>query len=314
MLYRKIAVASSLLIIIFLLYLIPTNNLEVSPNKQILEYVDYKSINTAYLLNDDDYLVGVNIGTLSVDINDISSNLIEAMVIDGKNKDIIPRGLRSLIPKNTKVLNLELRDKILYINFSKEFYNLKKEDEEKIVEALVYSLTSIDGIEKISISIDGSKLRELPFSKKILPEYLDRNFGINKEYEISTLNNIDSYTLYYVSNINDELYYVPVTKYLDKKNDKIKVIIDELASSLIYETNLMSFLDSNAKLLDYEINDDNVILNFNSFILSDMESNQILEEVVYTIGLSITDEYLKDEVIFKVNDEEITTFSKKMLD
>ena len=76
----------------------------------------------------------------------------------------------------------------------------------------------------------------------------------------------------------------------------------------------MSFLDNNVKLLDYEIIDNKIKLNFNNLILSDITSNVILEEVMYTIGLSLCDELDVEEVIFEVNNEEISTFSPKSLD
>ena len=81
-----------------------------------------------------------------------------------------------------------------------------------------------------------------------------------------------------------------------------------MAASLSYETNLMTYLDTNAKLLNYEINDKTIKLDFDEFILSDITNNTILEEVVYTIGLSLCDELDLDTVIFLVNDEVITTF------
>ena len=190
-----------------------------------------------------------------------------------------------------------------------------QEYEEKVIEALTYTLTSIEGIDKIEILVNGNKLLKLPNSKKILPKLLDKEYGINKQYELTSLNDIYSYTIYYVNNINNESYYTPVTKYINgDKQDKVKIIIDELATSISYETNLMSYLDTNVKLLDYEINDNKIKLNFNNLILSDITSNVILEEVIYTIGLSLCDELDIEEVIFQVNDEEISTFSSKILD
>ena len=184
-----------------------------------------------------------------------------------------------------------------------------------MIEALTYTLTSVEGIDKIEILINGKKLTKLPNSKKELPEYLDKNYGINKVYELTSLNDIYSYTVYYVNTFNNEQYYVPVTKYINNENqDKVKIIIDELATSLTYETNLMSYLDTNVKLLDYEIIDNKIKLNFNNSILSDITSNTILEEVLYTISLSLFDELNVNEVIFQVNEKEISTFSQKMLD
>ena len=119
---------------------------------------------------------------------------------------------------------------------------------------------------------------------------------------------IDSYTVYYVSKNNDSTYYVPITKYVNKQNDdKIKIIVEELASAPIYETNLISYINGNTKLINYEITDNDIIkLNFNNYILDDIKDNKILEEVIYTISLSIEDNY-KDikEVDFLVDNEEI---------
>ena len=135
---------------------------------------------------------------------------------------------------------------------------------------------------------------------------MSKDYGINKIYDISTTRNIDSYVLYYVNSYNDNSYYVPVTKYINNEShDKIKVIIEELSSAPVYETTLMSFLNDSTKLLDYELNDNQLILNFNEGILSDATSNNILEEVIYTISLSMNDNYNVEEVVFKVENEEI---------
>ena len=309
MLYRKLAVATSILLVIFMMYLIPNNKDEIEI-EQKLEYVYPNDLEVIYLLDSYD---NVSRTVLSVNMQDEitkSKDLIDGLTIGGKKQDKLPNGFKGLLPSETKLLDISLTDEFLKLNFSKEFNNVKEEYEEKLVEALTYTLTSIDWVDKIEIYVEGSKLEYLPNSKKKLPDKLDKNYGINKQYEMTTLNDIDSYTVYYVMNYNDATYYTPVTKYVNNNNqDKVKVIIDELATSLSYESNLMSYLNSNVKLLDYEIIDDTVKLEFNDLILSDITNNLILEEVIYTIGLSLCDELDVTEVIFMVNNKEISTFS-----
>lgn len=312
--YRKIAVASSIVMVMLMLYLIPSNKEEVEM-EQKLEYVYPNDLETIYLLDSYDYISRTKISVNNASPVSKSQDLIEGLTIDGKKQDIIPNGFRSLLPSGTKVLNLKLDNGILTIDFSNEFKNIKQEYEERVIEALIYTLTSVDGIDKIEILVDGKKLTNLPNSNKLLPEYLDKNYGINKKYELTSLNNIDTYTVYYVLENNDNIYYTPVTKYINNENqDKVKVIIDELSTSLTYESNLMSYLDTNVKLLDYEIIDKTIKLNFNDLILSDITNNVILEEVMYTIGLSLCDELGVEEVVFIVNDKEISTFSLKSID
>lgn len=176
-----------------------------------------------------------------------------------------------------------------------------------MLEAIIYTLTSIEGIDKIIIKVEGEVLNNLPKSGESLPSVLDKSYGINKTYDLVNTSDIDSYTLYYVNKYNNNEYYVPVTKYVNSKiTDPIKVIIKELSSSPIYETNLMSYLNSEAKLISYDLSEDTLKLNFNSLLLSDVDKKSILEEVIYTISLSMDNIYndLK-EVSFWVDDEEI---------
>ena len=314
MLYKKIMVATSILLVILMLYLIPSNKNELEI-EQRLEYVYPNEVDTIYLLDNYDKISRTMISVNKQ--NEISKaiDLLDGLTINGKKQDKLPNGFRGLLPVGTRVLDISLHDKILKIDFSKEFNNIKMGYEEKLIESLVYTLTDIDGVDKIEIFIEGVKLKELPNSKKLLPEYLDKGYGINKEYELTNLNDIDSYTIYYVMNYNDEVYYTPITKYINNQGqDKVKIIIDELATNLTYESNLMSYLDSNIKLLDYEIVDKTIKLDFNEAILSNITSSKILEEVKYTIGLSLCDELEIEKVIFLVNNKEISTFSLKSIE
>lgn len=314
MLYKKIMVATSILLVILMLYLIPSNKGELEI-EQKLEYIYPNEVDTIYLLDNYDKISRTMISVNKQ--NEISKaiDLLDGLTINGKKQDKLPNGFRGLLPVGTRVLDISLHDKILKIDFSKEFNNIKMEYEEKLIESLVYTLTDIDGVDKIEIFIEGVKLKELPNSKKLLPEYLDKGYGINKEYELTNLNDIDSYTIYYVMNYNDEVYYTPITKYINNQGqDKVKIIIDELATNLTYESNLMSYLDSNIKLLDYEIVDKTIKLDFNEAILSNITSSKILEEVKYTIGLSLCDELEIEKVVFLVNNKEISTFSLKSIE
>lgn len=314
MLYKKIAVATSLLLVILMLYLIPSNKNEIKMEERF-EYVYPKEIDTIYLLDSYDKISRTEISVNKDDEIEKVKELMEGLTINGRKQDKIPNGFKGLLPIGTKVIDASLKEGILRINLSKEFNNIKINKEEKAIEAITYTLTSIEGVDKIEILVEGEKLEYLPNSKKQLPKYLDRKYGINKEYELTTLEDIDSYTVYYVMNYNEMIYYTPVTKYVNKQGeDKVKIIIDELASNLAYQSNLMSYLDNNIKLLDYEIVDNTIKLDFNEAILSDITSGKILEEVKYTIGLSLCDELNVKEVVFIVDDQEISIFSLKSIE
>ena len=305
MLYKKILVASSLLVVLFMLYLIPTKK-EVEFAETNLEYVYPNDLETVYLLDSNDYVARVLISASNDSIISKATSLIDALTIGGKKENVIPNGFRSIIPSGTKVIDIELEDGVLIINFSKDILDIDKKYEDKMIESLTYTLTSINGIDSIKLLVDGKELKKLPNSNKLLPTFLDKSYGINKIYEITNVGNIDSYTVYFVNSVNDNKYYIPVTKYVnDYKQDKIRIIIDELASSFTYQSNLSSFLNENTKLLNYEVIDKQIKLNFNDMIFSDITNNDVLEEVVYTICLSINDSIDIDSVVFFANDREI---------
>lgn len=314
---RKITVASFTLFILLVLYLIPikNNENELELKTDSIEYVYPNNLAVIYLLDSNDYVARTVITSCNCEPKDKAKDLLEGLIIDGKKSNIIPNGFRSIIPSGTSINDIILEDKILTIDFSKELLEINSSYEEKMIESIIFTLTNIEGIDKVIIKVEGEQLERLPYSKKILPTVLDKDYGINKSYQLVSINDIESYTLYYVNSYNDNYYYVPVTKYINNSSqDKIKVIIEELSTSPIYESNLMSFLNVSTKLLNYEIIDNKLKLNFNNMILNDVTDNNILEEVVYTVGLSMSDNLGVEEVIFMVENEEIYNFLPKSIE
>ena len=313
---RKITVATLALFTLGLIYLMPDNkNLDYSIPTEDVEYVYTNAVETIYLLDSNDYVARTEVKGCNCNVEETAKDVMQGLIVDGAKNHLIPNGFRSIIPSGTEIIGVELKDKVLTINFSKELLDVNEKYEDKMIEAIIYTLTSIDGIDKVIIQIEGEVLEKLPNSGKILPTSLDRNYGINKSYDLVNTHDVESFTVYYVSNYNDKEYYVPVTKYVNSsKQDKIKVIIDELSTSPIYEDNLMSFVNSNVSLINYSLDDNSLKLNFNDSILSDTTSNHILEEVVYTISLSMEDNYHVEEVVFLVNNEEIYKNSLKTLE
>ena len=308
---KKIIVSSTAIILLLILYLIPDNKKEVNLKNDSIEYTYNNVISTIYLIDSNDYVARTTISTCKCEKEDLARDLVEGLIIGGQKNNIIPNGFRSIIPPDVSIKNIELKDKILTIDFSKELLEVNKKDEEKMIEAIIYTLTSIDGIDKVIIKVEGEVLSKLPNSKINLPTVLDKSYGINKNYDLTNLNNIISYTTYYTSTYNDTKYYVPVTKYINSKdNDIVKIIIKELSSSPIYETNLMSYLNTNATLNNYELLGNNLKLNFNESLLNDIDEKNILEEVIYTISLSMDNIYKDlESVSFLVNNEEIYTIN-----
>ena len=299
-------VATLALFALFLLYLMPNNEkLDYKIKNTSLEYEYSNQKEVIYLLDTNGYVARTTIKSENLDTKETALDVAKGLIIDGEKSHIIPNGFRAIIPAGTEILGLNLENKILTINFSKDLLNIDEKEEEKMIEAIIYSLTSIEGIDKVTIQVEGKTLENLPHSKKNITFPQDKKYGINKKYDLTTTSSIESYTIYYVCQQNDNQYYVPVTKYINNKGeDKIKIIVDELSTSPIYETNLMSYLDANVVLKDYSLEESQLKLNFNEAILSD-KNKHILEEVVYTLGLSMEENYNVKTVMLLVNNKEV---------
>jgi len=304
--YRKIIIATLTLLIIGLLYFFPDEkNEEIN---QSLSYVDV-STSPIYLIDMNNYVARTNIIKNEEDPLKLAKEILESLIIDSEKSDYIPSGFEAIIPKNTKINNISLEDGLLKVDFSNNFLDVKNEDEEKMIEAIIYSLTEIKDIKGIMIFVEGNKLIKLKNSDKILPNILDRSYGINKVYDLTSFKDTNSVTAYYLSKHDDSYYYVPITKISNSKKEKIEIIIDELKTAPINQTNLISFLATNAELTEYEILEDSINLSFNNYVFDNFDKKTILEEVKYSVGLSLKDTYQVANVSFKVDGEEITTFN-----
>lgn len=303
---KKIMVSSLAILMLLIIYLIPDNRKEIELSNTGIEYVYDNIKSIIYLVDSEDYVARTNISTCNCDGVDKAKDLLEGLIIEGKKSSIIPNGFRSIIPSGTTVKDIELDKGVITIDFSKELLDVNEKEEKKMIEAIVYSLTSIDGIDKVVIKVEGEVLSKLPSGSNV-PTVLDRSYGVNKSYDLVNTSNIESYTVYYVNEYNDNKYYVPVTKYVNgKSEDPIKIIIKELSSSPIYETNLMSYLNASAQLNNYELVESNLKLNFNEMLLNDLDEKNILEEVIYTISLSVNNIYENlESVSFYVDSSEV---------
>lgn len=301
---RKIFISLSCILLIGILYLFPDKNEPIKTN-----ITKNNNTNIIYLVDNNNYVSRVSTILTSTKLEDKIKEIINILTIGSNN--YIREGFTKVIPKNTKLIGISIENNLVKLNFSKELLNVSLENEEKMIESIVYSITSLDNIKYVSLYVEGNILNKLPKSNKNMNTILDRGIGVNKEFNITNVNNISKTTIYYMSKYNNYYYYVPVTKIDNNDKNKIEIIIKELTGNKLLNTNLISYLNSNTELLSYNETDKTLLLNFNEGILEDINTNNILEEVSYSINLSIKENYNVDEVLYYVNNKIISTFNLK---
>ena len=308
---RKIFITTMSLFIIMTIYLIPLTEKTLETNLEF-EYITDLANSSIYLLDENNYLVKTKVLLDEELLEDNIKNIISNLTVSSNSK--FPDKLNAIIPKNTKLNNITIEDDLVTLDFSKELLNINEELSTKLIESIVYSITELDSITKVNIMVESTPLETYPNSNKKIIMPLTRDIGINNEYTYNTLDNITKVVIYYGEDINNDIYYVPVTKYLNNNDnkDKIDIIVEELTTSYIYEDNLRSILNENVELIDKEIIDEDLlILNFNSALFDN--NSTIKEEVLYTLSYSVFSNYDVNTISFKVDNKDIETVKRSSL-
>lgn len=292
---NKIVIATLCLVLFMIFYFFPTS-VDIEPQIISENKSDYE--NVLYLLDNDNYVSRVVYYYDKLSIVDDIKKKIDLIT----NYDL--DGFYTLIPKGTVLNDVRVDKDSVYLDFSKDLLNINVYFEEEMIEGIVFTLTEINGINNVYISIEGEELKYLPNSKKELSYPLTRNIGINKEYILNNFNNINKTTVYFNKEYGDMSYYVPVTKVMNSDSDKINIIIEELKSSVNSQNNLKSYVSDNLKLVNYSCDESKMSLVFNNYIFNDFDSKNVLEEVKYIISSSIFENYDVNEVVFSTESEE----------
>lgn len=305
---KKICLSVAALFALLLIYLIPSNTPKLDI-KEELEYVDLNVSSTPIFLMDKNSYVALTETPISENnIEKRARELIKILTVGGMDSKV-PSGFSAIIPPDTELLSLSYERDVLKVDFSKDILEVDKDLEEKMIEAIVYTLTSIDKVNKVIIYVEGDILTKLPKTKINLPSTLDRSFGINKEFDLTSTKDITDVTIYYINQINDNYYYVPVTKYLNDSRDKINIIIDELSINFNPNKNLMSFASNDLKLVSSLLSDRTMKLEITDETYN--KNEEINETINQTISLSVCDNYDIDEVFLNTSQKLCKNAEKK---
>lgn len=300
---RKILITTMSLFIIMSVYLIPLTEKTVNTNLEF-EYVTNLANSSIYLLDSNNYLVKSKILLDNSLVEDNIKSIINNLTINNNSK--FPNDLKAIIPKGTELNSVVIEDDVVNLDFSLEFLNIEEELSVKLIEAIVYSVTEISDINKVIITVEDNLLESYPNSNKEITMPLTRDIGINNLYVYNTLDNITKVVIYYGEDIDNNIYYVPVTKYINNNDnkDKINIIVEELTTSYIYEDNLRSILNEEVQLIDKEfVDEDLLILDFNSALFD--KDSTIKEEVLYILSYSVFANYDVNTISYRVDNTNV---------
>lgn len=245
--------------------------------------------------------------------NDESGMVIETRNIPGKTLDILEFTINELlngplevenkraIPEGTKLLNSSVKEKIANVDFTMKF------DEGNNIQrlwsryTLIRTLCSIEGIEKVNISIQGNNLMDLSTGEPL--KALGKEDIVTDSSQVH--NNKTILTLYFAD--QNAMYLVAETRQMEiKEGEKTeKVVIKELLKGPVNEK-LCPLFNPEVKILSTETKEGICFVNFSKELstkLSGGSSGELL--MVYSVVNSLCRLENVDKVQFLIEGKKI---------
>ena len=150
-----------------------------------------------YLIDKNGYVVP---RTMALpDTKSVAKQALEYLVKDGPVTELLPDGFRAVLPPGTE-MTVDVKDDTAVVDFYKEFKNYKPEDEEKILQAVTWTLTQFEPIDKVKIKLNGEELTEMPVAGTPIGKFSTRAQGINVDTtEAVDITNTKALTVYYLA-------------------------------------------------------------------------------------------------------------------
>lgn len=281
-----------------------TDGIDGEPTGQAVIEGDGASRFTVYLRDGNGYLAPVAVPYTLAENETAPQKALEMMVENGAYASVLPDDFRALIPQGTQVLAYEYdkEREVAKVDLSADFTQYNEQDERAIVEAITWTLTAMPGIKGVELSVAGEPLDEMPQAGFPIQGALTRNIGINIEYgEGVNVANSSPVTLYFsAQTMNEEEYYVPVTRLIDRSDSKEHAAMEQLIQGPLDKKKLTGWLLPDVEVTSIERLDDGVVKI--DLVDPAYESGQTVPaEMLEAIVLSLTENTGATHVQISIN-------------
>ncbi|GAB7388706.1 spore germination protein GerM [Bacillaceae bacterium] len=230
-----------------------------------------------------------------------AKEVLRYLVKGGPVESLLPDGFSAVLPEGTKILGMVVKDGAATVDFSPEFKNYDAKDEQRIVDAITWTLTEFASIDSVKIWINGYPQDVMPVNGTPISS-LSRENGINLELASNVkIGQTSPVTLYFQGQTEGGFtYFVPVTRLVDEKLDTAQAAIEQLIKGPRQGTNLFSALLPSTKLIHIKQEGDTVVANFDETILK-FDSGKASPDAMQSIVLSLTESTGAKKVQILVN-------------
>ncbi|MDQ0256470.1 germination protein M [Evansella vedderi] len=231
---------------------------------------------------------------------------VEYLIQGGPITEILPNGFQAVLPSGTEVLDATVSDGVATLNFSDQFSQYHPDLELQVLQALTWSVTQLDNVDRIKLQLNGEDLEMMPQNGTPISSGYTRAHGINLEMSDEVdLVNTKPVVVYFLSQVDNQTYYVPVTRRVPQQMDLYEAVVSELVKGPHFMSPLLTSIHNGVELLDAPelAADGTLTLNFNEVLLSTLEGTAVSEEVLNMLVLSLTEHQEVQSVALQVESE-----------
>lgn len=258
-----------------------------------------------YLIDENGLVVPQMLELPVPDTKEVATQALEYLVKDGPVTELLPNGFQAVLPAGTEILGVNIKDGVAIADFSEEFKDYRPEDELKILQAITWTLTQFENIDKVKIRINGQDQDTMPVDGTPISDGVSREDGINLDVSnVADITKSIGVLVYFLAQSGDNSYYVPVTKRipLTDNDDKIVATVHGLIEGPSVQSGLFSDIPKETKLLKAQKDVNGLLtLNFNEAILDNQKV--ISNASLYSLVLSLTELEDINEIAIQVNGE-----------
>lgn len=254
-----------------------------------------------FFLTDSQYVAPYTVPMLeNKDVQAQAKVILQKLIQDTPEAAKLPNGFTAVIPKGTTVKALTVdKNKKATVEFSKEFQSYDVAKEQQIFQAITWSLTSLPDIKEVDIYLEGAPLQAKGKSNTV---GLTRSNGINIDLSagIDITRSMPVTVYYLMQNQEKKVFYIPVTRMVDRTENVAATTIAELIKGPKYGSQLVNVMDSAVSLNKVELKGDTLYADFNEAMLQ-YQNNTAGNNVLNSIVLSLTENSTAKKVKITVN-------------
>lgn len=258
---------------------------------------------TVYVRDRGGYLAPVSVHAADGAPETRAAGALEMMVEGSALSGLLPEGFDALLPQGTQVAGVTIAEdtKLAVVDFAGAFTDYNPQDERRILEAVVWTLTGLPDVEQVMIRHDGERLNEMPVDGYPLDKPLTRAMGVNLEAAPGVSYGSSMPVTLYFSAMSDEgkQYYVPVTRLIERAEDRAKAALEQLIAGPLYGVELNGVMTQDVEVASLAVEGDTAIVDLNDEAY--VEGHPVPAEMLQAVVLAVTENSSAHQVQIRVN-------------